>query len=260
MTVDIISLAIVGLLVFLGWRSGALRQILRVVAIVAVVVGVPFVSPVIREVIFGETGRASPGIEVGSIIGAGVLIYVTVALAGWVVVKVMRMVTPTIGLMDRFGGAAIGGLKAVIIVYLCAVLVVLMEGPIDEYDPDNELAIQGGHLTTFVADYNVLAPWQFPDLNRLHRALRVGDRAQDSGAYDVIREHANAADLLRDDRIEELLSDEALMQWVRDDHYPMTLADGRIRQLLNDDQVMEQLEAVDWRRLSGQLDAADESS
>lgn len=256
MTVDIVSGFVFAFLVFMGWRSGALRQIVRVVGIAAVVVGVPFLSPVVRELIFGEPGRATPGIEVASIVVSGIIIYIAIALAGWVFVKMMRLVSSTLDALDRLGGATIGAVKAVILVYLFAVAVVFMEGPITEYDPDNELALQGGWVTGFVADHNVLAPWQFPDLDRLHRALRVGEQAAEAGVYEVVRDDKSAAELLRDERIAALIDDDQLMQWVRDDHYPMTLADERIRELLNDDDISRQLAQVDWRRLQGRIEEA----
>lgn len=254
MTVDIISAVMFAFLVVMGWRSGALRQILRLVAIAAVIVGVPFLSPLVRQVVFGEPGRASPGIEVASIVIAGLALYVSVALAGWVVVKLMRLVSSTLDILDRLGGAGIGALKAAILVYLLAVLVVLMEGPIKESDPDDEMRILDGHVTEFVADYNILAPWQFPELGELHRALRVGEMVETGGHHEVVREEPEAAEFFRDERVEALLDDEQLMKWVAEDHYPMTLADARVRELLNDEATTRRLDAVDWRKLTGRLE------
>lgn len=256
MTVDIVSAFVFALLVLLGWRSGAVRQIVRIIGVVAMVAGVPFLSPIIRELVFGEAGRAPPGIEVASIVVSGILIYVSVALAGWAFVKVMRLVSSKLDVLDRLGGAGLGALKAAVLIYLFAVAVVFMEGPITEFDPDDELALQDSRITGFVAGHNVLAPWQFPDLDRLHRALRVAERAEEAGVYEVVREEQEAASLLREDRIAELLEDEQLMEWVRSDHYPMTLADRRVRSLLNDQEVGESLAAVDWKRLQGRIDEA----
>lgn len=250
MTVDVISAFVFLVLLFLGWRSGALRQILRVVAIVVVIIGVPFVSPMIRSILFGESGRASPGIEVFSLLAAGVLIYITVAVAGWLAVKVLRAASPTLGFMDRVGGASIGAAKAAIIIYLGVVLMVMLEGPLLERDPDNNMGLREGGLTGFVSTYNVLAPWQFPDINRLHQALRVGAEVEKAGAHEVIREEQSAADFFRDERIKELLADEDLMGWVVDDHYPMTLADSRVRDVLNDKDLVEKLTDVEWAVLN----------
>ncbi len=254
MSVDILSLAIFAVLVFLGWRSGAFRQVMRIVAIVAVVVGVPFLSPEIRRVVFDEPGRAAPGVEVGSILLAGVLIYVVFALVGWFIVRVMRIVSSILDLLDRLGGAAIGAVKGVVLVYLLAALVVMLEGPIRSHDPDNQYGLVDGRVTSFVSSNNVLAPWQFPDLDRLHRALRIGADIEQTDRKELLGEGSDARAFFDDPRVQTVLVDEELMQWVREDHYPMTLADAGIRSLLNDDEMMEKLGAVEWRKLRWKLE------
>lgn len=253
MTVDIAGALIFAFLVVLGWRSGALRQILRVVAIVAVIVGVPFLSPMVREYVFGQPGRAEPGVEVASIIISGLVLYVAVALTGWVLVRMMRWVSATLDLMDRAAGAGIGAVKAAALIYLFAVAVVFMEGPITEQYPEDELRLLDGHITEFVGDHNVLAPWQFPDLGRLHRALSVGQKVEEEGLHELVRQQGEAADFLRDETVRELLEDEQLMDWVEGDHYPMTLADPRVREVLNDESLSRKLEEVDWRKLEGRV-------
>lgn len=249
MIVDIVSLVAAGLLVALGWRSGAMRQISRIVAIIAVIVGVPFVSPVVRRVVFGEAGRASPGIEVASIVMAGVAIYLAVAIGAWLVIKSLRFLSATLGLFDRMGGAVIGGVKALVLIYLVAVLVVFMEGPLTERDPDNRLGLRGGTVTDLVADHNLLAPWQFPDLDVLHSALAVGSKTAVEPSANGGEIDADAAQFFADERIEKLLEDEELMGWAQAQNFPMTLADSRVREVLNDAELMEQLHRVDWTAL-----------
>lgn len=253
MTVDIASVVLFAFLVWLGWRSGALRQIVRIIGVVAVIVGVPFLSPLVRHVLFGEPGRAGADVEVAAMAISGLAIYVAVALAGWLVIKLMRLVSSTLDAMDRLAGATLGAFKAAILVYLLAALVVFMEGPIVEKDPDNDLALLDGQITGFVTEYNVLAPWQFPDLERMHLALRVGEMAEQTERHDLVRDHPDAAEFLRDERVEQLLEDEDLMQWVHDDHYPMTLADHRVRELLNDPDTAELLDAASWDELMDEL-------
>lgn len=246
MTVDVISLAVVALLIYLGWRSGAIRQVLRVVAIVAVIVGVPFAAPVIRDLFLGESGRAAPSTEVLSIVVAGLMIYVVIAIGGWFFVKTMRFVSTTLSLVDRAGGAAIGGIKAVILVYLFAMLIVFIEGSIVERDPDNRLALRDGQVTGVVAEYTILAPWQFPDLDELHTALIVGGELDGPPDDSFASAHPEAREFLADEQVRALLDDEELMGWVDGGYFPRTLADKRVRQVLNDDDLMGKLNRADW--------------
>lgn len=248
---------IFALLVFLGWRSGALRQGIRVVAVIAVLIGVPFVSPIIRSILFGESGRAAPGVEVMSIIGAGILIFATITVAGWFAIRVMRTISSTLGKLDRLGGAVVGAIFASVVVYFLAVVVVFSEGPLSERDPDDNMRLREGWLVSAVGEYNVLAPWQFPDLDRLHQALRVGALVESNGAYERARADQDLSTVLRDDRFKALLADEGLMAWVSEGNYPLTLADARVRELLNDEEMAIRLKLVDWSELIAELDSED---
>lgn len=249
MLVDTISGLLVALLTYLGWRSGLLRQVIRFGAIIAVFVVAPGVSPLIKSLVYSETGAASPGVEVKSLLIAAVVVYSTLVIAGWVLIRVIRFASNTLGCLDRVGGATFGAMKALLMVYLAVVLVVLLEGPLRESDPENKLRLREGHLTEFVNQHNVVAPWQFPDLEALHQALRANRRIGKEGREAEVRGREEVTSVLRDERFRELLVDEELMEWVVADHYPMTLADARVRALLKDRDFGKKLLVVDWENL-----------
>ncbi|WP_164856215.1 CvpA family protein [Lujinxingia sediminis] len=255
MTLDLIAGFVWLVLVALGWRSGALRQIVRIIAAIAVVIASSWVSPWIRDAVFDASGPATPGVEALSLLMAAVGIYVGVVLAGWLAVKILRTSSPTLGTVDRLAGAGLGGMKGLILVYFAVVLVVLIETPLTRYDPDNALGLREGRAAEFVRSHNVLAPWQFPDLRRLHDALMCGALAAESGAQDKVRAHGRAADFLRRDWVASMLNDEGLMSAVRQDHYPLTLADARVRELLNDRDAVTALRRVHWETLRADLES-----
>ncbi|WP_158542546.1 CvpA family protein [Lujinxingia litoralis] len=255
MTLDIVAAFVWVVLVALGWRSGALRQVVRIIAAVAVVAGSSSVSPFVRDTLFESSGPATPGVEALSLLLSGIFIYAGVVFAGWLAVRILRMASDTLGKLDRFAGAMLGALKGLILVYFAVVLVVLIENPLTEHDPDNALGLQGGRAATFVKAHNVLAPWQFPNLRRLHDALVGGALAVELRAQDRVRAHGRAADFLRREALQEMLADEALMAWVREDNYAMTLADARVRELLNDREAVEAMRQVHWSTLRDDLEA-----
>jgi uncharacterized membrane protein required for colicin V production len=248
-TVDILITLLFAVLVFLGWRSGALSQAVRIIAAVTVVVGSPFVAVVVRETVFRETGPAAPVTEMLSLGLAGLIIYVGISLAGWLIIKAMRAASKTLSKLDRLGGAAIGAVKALLLVYFLVVLVVMVQVPLEAHDPNNALRLREGQATRLVAEYHVLAPWQFPDLQRLHDALIVGQTATERGRTGFLREHPRASDFLRKQAVKALLDDEQLMAAVTAGHYHVTLADGRVRELLNDEEVVTRLRSIDWKSL-----------
>lgn len=246
MAVDVFIAILFGIMVFLGWRSGALSQVIRIGAAVAVVVASPFVALIIRETLFGESEVATPWVSMTSMFMAGVLIYVSLVLAGWLVVKTMRAASPTLSKVDRAGGVLIGTLKAVIIVYFVLVLVITVQVSLEKHDAENRLHLRGGQATALVERYNILFPWQFPDLRALHQALHVGILAEENGKKSVLRDDGRASDILRKASMQELLADSELMEAAVADRYPITLADERVRELLNDREFVKELRAVDW--------------
>jgi hypothetical protein len=248
-TIDVVITILFAIMVFLGWRSGALSQGIRIGAAVAVVALSPWVSIVVREALFQESKLSAPVVEMGALFLAGVIIYVVIVTAGWLVVRTMRAASKTLSKLDRLGGAGIGGLKAALLIYFILVVVVMLEVPLTRMDPENALRLRDGHATALVAEYNVLAPWRFPDLKQLHRAVEVGHYAEQNGQRHVLREHARAADLLRKKAVRELLEDEAVVAAALADRHAVTLADDRVRALLNDEEFITQLRSVDWDAL-----------
>lgn len=260
MTVDVIVAVLLIIMAALGWRSGALSQVVRIAAAVLAVVGAVFVAHPLRDVIYGPDAELSASEELGSIILAGVLIYLVVAVSGWLLSKAIHAASENLSKLDRASGAAIGSLKAVLIVYFILSIVVLLQVPMQKLDPSNALHLRGGWSTTLVEEHNVLAPWSLPDLDRLHDALKVRYYADELDRERVLHSHADAVDVLRKERVVELARDKALMQAVLDDGYAHTLADPRVRAILDDDDFIEKLVVVDWEELLSEIQSPVHSS
>ncbi len=240
-------LVIAGILVFLGWRSGLSGQLLRIVAALAVVFGSAHAAVVVREAVFGSSELAEPLLEVASLFLAATALYVGISLAGWLAIRAMRAASDTLGTMDRIGGASLGLLKASLIIYVLVVGVSLLEVPLTKVDPENVAHLRGGHSTKFVKQYNILAPWQFPDLATFHHVLVVAAAAEERAVADELRTvYPTGADLLRDERLEPLVADEDLVEAATYDDWAITLADERVRKLLDDDEFVDAMEEVEW--------------
>ncbi len=256
MTVDVIAIFLFGLAAFLGWRSGALTQLGRVAAAVLAVVGAPYGAVVVREVAFADSQWSAPAIEASSLFMAGVLIYLAVAITGWLVVRAMRAASDGLSKLDRLGGSFIGGLKGLVLVYFVLTVFVLLQVPAENLDPSNAMKLRGGHLTEFVKEHNVLAPWQLPELAELHSALKVRYFAEELEREHILHGHARAADFLRKPSIASLSADRALMQAVLDDNYALTLADPRVRAALADASLTQPLGSIDWETLLKEIQSA----
>jgi uncharacterized membrane protein required for colicin V production len=257
-TVDVVVAFLFGVLTYLGWRTGALGQFLRIGAAVAVIVLGPFAAELSREAIFGESSVAEPVVEVVSYFVGATLLYVTVVAAGWLTIRAMRAASENLNKLDRTAGAAVGAVKATLLVYILLSGVLLLWSPLKDVDPADELHLRDGYATATAEEYDVLSPWRLPELNSLHRMLRVGDAVRDGGHAAELRERdEGAADVLRREAVEELLEDDALVEAAARDQYATTLADPRVRRLLQDDEFVDELSAVDWEKLEGGFEEQD---
>lgn len=254
MTLDVLLGSIFALLVYLGWRSGATGQALRVLAAICVVLFTAPASTLVRGVIFPEKTVVEPLLEVGSMFLASILIYIGVSLAGWVLIKAMRRTSGTLSAMDHTGGALLGAIKAGLLTYVFAICALFLQGPLTSIDERDRLHLRDGHITAFVAEHNILAPWRFPDVMRLERAIRVAHHASESrrGATQV-RAHPRAADFIRREGFEALMTQQKLVQAANESRLALILANDEARAFLNDDAQVKALREVDWERVEQEV-------
>jgi uncharacterized membrane protein required for colicin V production len=253
MTVDVIVVVVLVIMAALGWRSGALSQVIRITAAVCAILGAVWAAGPLRDVLFGPEAEVTTARELGSIILAGIFIYAVIAITGWLITKAVHAASENLSKLDRAGGAAMGTLKAVLLVYFILSIVVLLKVPMEKLDPSNALHLRGGTTTGFVEQHNILAPWSVPNLDRLHDALKVRYYADELDRERVLHDHPKAVELLRKDRVVELAEDRALMQAVLDEGYAYTLSDPRVRALLDDDEFVARLTVVDWESLVSEI-------
>lgn len=256
MTLDLLAIGIAALLGVLGWRSGALAQCFRVAAAVAAFVAAAPVAGLLKRTFSPELPVSGPLLEGLLLLVSGVVVFVAIAVFSWLFIRTLWAASDGLSVADRVGGLVLGLVKSAVVVYFLVSTVALMQGTIEEFDRENRLKIQESRLLAFVDRYNVLVPWRFGDLERLHRAIEV-DRLRDkTGMEGPLRDHPNAADILESPEMQELTSRDDLVEAAIHDRYYETLADSSVRSHLNDDQFVARLRMVDWKRLLGDVRAA----
>ena len=254
MFVDGLALLLFVLLVWLGWRAGALSQGLRVGAAVGAFILAPLVAELVREVLFGADSVGGPAQEVAALVAAGIGLYVLIALLGWLLIKAAHTVSDTLKTTDRLMGAGLGALKAIILIYFGLACLALLQVPLERVDPQDHLHLRDGLSFQIASKDPLIAPWNFPHLRRLHAALRVGAQVEERELHGWLREeHPKAADLLRLEHLQALLKDASLVDAARHDLYPRTLASGPVRRLLADPALRGQLVEVDWEAIEASL-------
>lgn len=261
MAADLIFASIFLLLVFFGWRSGVMRQILRAVAALAVFFGTAPVSQVIRVSLFKEEAVAAPALEVTSMFLAAVVIYIVVSLAGWLIIKGLHKLSDTLSSADRLGGALIGALKAGLIVYVLGVFLVMLHGPLMASDPHDRLHMRDSRVGAFVQENNLIAPWRFPQLSQLHRALRVAAHVKTSArGAQQLRAHKDATDFLRREDFKALSAKPSLVDAANQDSYALTMADEQVRLFFKDSTAVDALGKIDWPKVEADVGSAPKAS
>lgn len=253
MVLDVIALAIFLALTFLGYRSGLTSQVIRLGALAAVVAASPFVAAVLRESFFGEATVAEPVVEGFCLFMAGGVIYFGVSFAGWLAIKTMRKASSTLSGVDRLSGAIVGAVKAGIIVYLMAFVVIFVERGLEKADPGDNLRLRNSEMTLWVRANNVLAPWHLPRLQTIHTMVKVAHYAGANSKSSVVRADAGASEVLRRDKVKALLADAALVGAALEDRYPETLSDEKVRDLMRDEDIMKAAADVAWGELLAQV-------
>lgn len=249
MTLDILALVAGLIFALLGWRSGAVSQCMRLVAAIAAFAAASPVSRLAQDILFPNTDLSGPVVEALLLVGAGVGVYIVLALAGWLFARAMWAASDSLTILDRTGGLGLGLLKAIVLVYFLVAVVAMAKAPLREIDERDALHLRDGYVLTWVERYNVLVPWRFGDLGRLHDALAVRAALDEGKAGPVVRRHPRAADFLRSPAIKKMGDDDELVEAAKNDAYHRTLADGRVRKYLNDDEFVGRLRMVDWEAM-----------
>lgn len=252
MTIDIFCAVILIFMSYLGHKTGAISQLIRIAAIVAAFVFSPIIAPILREIWTAESEIGAPMPEAISVGIAAFLIYFAVTLSGSLAIRTMRTVSKTLSGFDKTLGFFLGILKGSLIAYLIASVFLIAQVPIEKRDPEDKLHLRDSHLVKFAQENNILLPWQFPAIRELHAMLSFAKFIEKEKLQTQYRDQKNIADFLRRDDIRAMLADPNLVEAAEANFYPQTLADPRVRKFLNDKENIKKLNAIDWRALNNE--------
>lgn len=259
MTIDIICASICLMMAFLGYRSGAISQVIRIAAIIAAFLLSPVVASIIREVWAAEAEVAPPMSEAISLGVAALVIYFAVSLSGTLAIRTLRLVSKTLSSLDRLIGLVLGTVKGAVICYIIASVFLVAMVPIEKRDPEDKLHIRDGELLPFAQKHSMLLPWQFPAIRQFHQMVRFADWIKREKLESRFRENSRIGEVLQNSEIKKLLADEAIVEAAKKNFYPQTLSDERVRKYLNDKKNLKQLKAVEWDILNEEKKSAEDA-
>jgi uncharacterized membrane protein required for colicin V production len=252
MSFDVLALALTALLVFLGWRGGLLKQVARLAGVLAVVFGTATAAPIVREALFVGSKAPKPVLEVLSMMLGAVAIYVGVWFISALVIRAVHAVSDTLSSMDHLSGAALGLLKATLVIYFGAVCVAALRGPLEQADPEDSLGLRDSVVISTIAQNDLLVTVRFPDLGRLKQALQtLSALSEQAPKYkDKLLKDPAVAKLLEHEQLSELLKDEELIKKAVQGLFYDLLADKRVQELMVDEDFLKALREVEWSQVS----------
>ncbi len=243
---------------YLGYRSGAVSQVIRISGVMAAFLLSSVVGSIIREVWASEAAEVAPPMSEAISIGiAAFLIYFAVTLSGSLAIRTLRLVSKTLSGMDRAIGLVLGMLKGLFVCYIIASIFLVASVPIEKRDPKDSFHIRDGQVLPFTKKHHILLPWQFPALRRFHQMVRFADWVKREKQEEHFRNDTRIAAVLRLDEVEALLKDPEIVEAAKTHFYPKTLADERVRAFLNNKKNLKKLKAVDWESLNNENENKD---
>ncbi len=244
MFVDLMVLALVVLITWLGYRKGFLRQIVGFVALIAVYFFATPGATLVRLVVFSSEGITFPGIEVASLIIAGVIIFVGVWLVGRLFTGALTTVSERVEGVDMALGGALGFVKAVLLVYIALCIMVYAESPLSNASPE-----LGEHMTNSYAmegarQFNVLTMFHYTELDELRGAIVAGQDPEKAERNEALGR------LMQNEDFQAVVADEKLVAAAKDRDYSTLLSDERVLKLLADEDFRKVLTETDWDDLA----------
>lgn len=258
MTLDVIAVILGIILTGFGYFSGALVQVTRLVALVLAFIAAPTVANVFKVIWLGKSALGSAWMEWGMLVLAGVAVYAVVSLLGYGLSKVMHASSDELSKADRTGGALLGLIKALGVVYLIVCSLLMVEAQLKEADPDDMLRLQDSALLELTRRYPVVVSWGLPDVDKALDTLKAlqkrapdtgktaKPKAKGAGALAAGSQRAGDATEAKDDAelgaLDALLRDPEMVEAIRREDVSTLLGDPRFRELMRDPRFQKMIE------------------
>ena len=249
MSLDLIFFGLVGVFAIIGFFTGFWMQVMRLGALVlayllAGVIGKPL----------GPSLGGSLGVPtlVGSLIGTGlafILLYAILSTVGWILLRRWERKRakdeedkPIRRTWERAAGAALGGAKVFLVLYLILCVAVLAEKPLAQVLGSRSRALNDSIMAGFARNHNMLSGLHLPLVGDM---ANLGKIATDPKIHERVAKNPKMQEILAHPKIRRLLNDPALMSAAQRNDIASILANPRLNAALEDPEVRKLLSEVD---------------
>jgi hypothetical protein len=248
MSLDLIFFGLVGVFAIVGFFTGFFMQIMRLGALVLAYLLAGVIGKPLGPSLGGSLGVPS---LVGSLIGTGlafVLLYAILSTVGWVFLrrwenkkrdedgKLSRRS------WERTAGAALGGAKVFLVLYLILCVAVLAEKPLSRVLGHRSRALSDSMMAGFARDHNMLSGLHLPVVGDM---ANLGKIATDPKFHEKVARDPKMQQILAHPKIRRLLDDPALVSAAQRNDIASILANPRLNAALEDPEVRKLLSEID---------------
>ena len=242
MYIDILFLALVGLLLVLGLISGFLSQILKIIALVAASLLASPLSPYARGLLANWVEVDTLFGDVLSLIVAWIGCYLVLVVAGKILIRLIRGSSTSLKSLDRILGGLLGGFKGALIVYLLVCVVLFFGKPLEQVVPAEYLDLKDSRVAAFAKEFNVVSLLDLPDVDKLQELAAGFENDEKRKA------------LLNDPGIRKIQQNPAFQNLIEDPEFKQALAGENIPEILQNKSFRDAINDPEIRRFLSKLD------
>ena len=249
MSLDLIFFGLVGVFAIIGFFTGFWMQVMRLGALVLAYLLAGVIGKPLGPSLGGSLGVPS---LVGSLIGTGlafILLYAIFSTVGWVLLRRWersRMKDeedkPRRRTWERAAGAALGGAKVFLVLYLILCVAVLAEKPISKILGSRSRALNESVMAGLARDHNMLSGLHLPLVGDM---ANLGKIATDPKIHERVAKDPKMQEILAHPKIRRLMADPALVSAAQRNDIASILANPRLNAALEDPEVRKLLSEVD---------------
>jgi len=249
MSLDLIFFGLVGLFALIGFFTGFWMQVMRLGALVLAYLLAGVIGKPLGPSLGGALGVPS---LVGSLIGTGlafILLYAILSTGGYVFLRRWerkRMKDdedkPMRRTWERAAGAALGGAKVFLVLYLVLCVAVLAEKPLSRVLGHRSRALSDSIMAGFARNHNMLSGLHLPVVGEM---ANLGKIASDPRIHERLARDPKMQQILAHPKIRSLMNDPGLVSAAQRNDIASILANPRLNAALEDPEVRELLSQID---------------
>lgn len=248
MSLDLIFFGLVGVFAIIGFFTGFWMQVMRLGALVLAYLLAGVIGKPLGPSLGGSLGVPS---LVGSLIGTGlafILLYAILSTVGWVFLRRWERSkkddegNPRRRTWERAAGAALGGAKVFLVLYLILCVAVMAQEPISKVLGSRSRALNDSIMAGFARNHNMLSGLHLPLVGDMANLSKI---ATDPKFHERVAKDPKMQEVLAHPKIKRLLADPALVSAAQRNDIASILANPGLNAALEDPEVRKLLSEVD---------------